>query len=102
MDMITMKGATSLQHSLQIHFDEERKMNKKPKVIAVVGPTASGKTALAIRLAKDLNGEIISMDSMQIYRGMNIGTAKPTEEEKEGIDEKTDMLKLLFARVLEF
>lgn len=58
---------------------------KKPRVIAVVGPTASGKTALAIELAKLYNGEIISCDSMQIYRGMDIGTAKPTEEEKCGI-----------------
>lgn len=58
---------------------------KKPRVIAVVGPTASGKTALAIELAKIYGGEIISCDSMQIYRGMDIGTAKPTEEEKCGI-----------------
>ena len=51
------------------------------KVIAIVGPTAVGKTALAIELAKRYNGEIISCDSMQVYRGMNIGTAKPTREE---------------------
>jgi len=51
------------------------------KVIAIVGPTAVGKTALAISLARTLNGEIISCDSMQIYRGMDIGTAKPTKEE---------------------
>ena len=51
------------------------------KVIAIVGPTAVGKTALAIELAKKYNGEIISCDSMQVYRGMNIGTAKPTREE---------------------
>lgn len=59
--------------------------NTKPRVAAVVGPTASGKTALAIELAKMYGGEIISCDSMQIYRGMDIGTAKPTEEEKCGI-----------------
>ena len=53
----------------------------KIKIAAVTGPTASGKTALAIELAKRLNGEIISCDSMQIYRGMDIGTAKPTKEE---------------------
>ena len=53
----------------------------KIKIAAVTGPTASGKTALAIELAKRLNGEIISCDSMQIYRGMDIGTAKPTREE---------------------
>ncbi len=55
------------------------------KVIAVVGPTASGKTALSIALAKKYSGEIISADSMQFYREMNIGTAKPDEAEKDGI-----------------
>lgn len=55
------------------------------KVIVIVGPTASGKTALSVELAKRFNGEIVSADSMQIYRGMNIGTAKVTEEEKQGI-----------------
>lgn len=58
---------------------------KKPLVVVVVGPTASGKTSLAIELAKIFNGEIISADSMQIYKNMDIATAKPTEEEKEGI-----------------
>ena len=57
----------------------------KPEVIVIVGPTASGKTALSIELAKKINGEIISGDSMQIYKDMNIGTAKVTEEEKQGI-----------------
>ncbi len=60
-------------------------MKKKPLVI-LVGPTAVGKTKLSIALAKALNGEIISADSMQIYEYMNIGTAKITEEEKEGVD----------------
>ncbi len=55
---------------------------KKIKLYAVTGPTASGKTALAIALAKELGGEIISCDSMQIYRDMDIGTAKPTREEQ--------------------
>lgn len=55
------------------------------RIICIVGPTASGKTALSIALAKKLGGEIISGDSMQIYKGMDIGTAKPAEEEKEGI-----------------
>ncbi|MGF9975944.1 tRNA (adenosine(37)-N6)-dimethylallyltransferase MiaA [Viridibacillus arvi] len=55
------------------------------EVIAIVGPTASGKTALSIELAKRLNGEIINGDSMQIYRELNIGTAKITEAEMEGI-----------------
>ena len=55
-------------------------MNKK-KIIAVVGPTASGKSALALELAKQYDGEIVSCDSMQIYKKMNIGTAKPTVDE---------------------
>ena len=55
------------------------------KVIVIAGPTASGKTDLAIKLAHEINGEIISADSMQIYRGMDIGTAKPTMEERQGI-----------------
>ena len=54
-------------------------------IICVAGPTASGKTALAVALAQTYNGEVVSCDSMQIYRRMDIGTAKPTEEEKQGI-----------------
>ena len=57
----------------------------KDKVIVICGPTASGKTALSIELAKKVNGEIVSADSMQIYKYMNIGTAKPTIEEMQGI-----------------
>ena len=57
----------------------------KPKVVVIVGPTASGKTALSIELAKKINGEIISSDSMQIYKDMDIGTAKVTKEEAQGI-----------------
>jgi len=57
----------------------------KKKVIAIIGPTAVGKTKMSIELAKMLNGEIISGDSMQIYRGMDIGTAKVTEAEMQGI-----------------
>lgn len=57
----------------------------KPKVVVIVGPTASGKTAVSIELAKKINGEIISADSMQIYKDMDIGSAKPTKEEMQGI-----------------
>ena len=57
----------------------------KIKTISVLGPTASGKTGLAVRLAKRLGGEVISCDSMQLYRGMDIGTATPDMEEREGI-----------------
>ena len=60
-------------------------MKEKQKVIVICGPTASGKTALSIELAKKINGEIISADSMQIYKDMDIGTAKPTKEEMQGI-----------------
>ena len=54
-------------------------------IICIAGPTASGKTALAVELAKELNGEVVSCDSMYVYRRMNIGTAKPTLEEMGGI-----------------
>ena len=56
-----------------------------PFVICIAGPTASGKTGLAVKAAKLLNGEVISADSMQIYKYMDIGTAKPTVEEREGV-----------------
>lgn len=58
---------------------------KKIEVVAIVGPTASGKTALSIKMAKAFDGEIINGDSMQIYKGLDIGTAKITEEEMEGV-----------------
>ena len=58
---------------------------QKQKVIVIAGPTASGKTALSIELAKKINGEIVSADSMQIYTDMDIGTAKVTNEEMQGI-----------------
>ncbi|PYF06126.1 tRNA (adenosine(37)-N6)-dimethylallyltransferase MiaA [Ureibacillus chungkukjangi] len=59
--------------------------DEKIEVVAIVGPTASGKTALSIKMAKAFNGEIINGDSMQIYKGLDIGTAKITEEEMEGV-----------------
>lgn len=59
--------------------------NKKEKLICVLGPTASGKTKLSVDLAKEINAEIISADSMQIYKEMNIASAKPTKEEMDGI-----------------
>lgn len=60
-------------------------MSNKPFVLAVCGPTASGKTWLGIELAKKYNGEVVSADSMQIYKGMDIASAKPTTEEMQGI-----------------
>ena len=56
-----------------------------PKILCIVGPTACGKTTLGILLAKRLNGEIVSVDSMQVYRGMTIGTAAPTQDEMDGV-----------------
>ena len=58
---------------------------KKPKIIVIAGPTASGKTGLAVSLAQSLGGEIINADSMQVYRYMDVGTAKPTLEERRGV-----------------
>ncbi|WP_327229073.1 tRNA (adenosine(37)-N6)-dimethylallyltransferase MiaA [Trichococcus paludicola] len=63
----------------------ETTKEKLAKIMVIVGPTAVGKTALSIRLAKKYNGEIINGDSMQVYKGLDIGTAKVTEEEAEGI-----------------
>ncbi len=60
-------------------------MQEKPKILAIVGPTAGGKTALSVELALRLGGEIVSCDSMQLYRGMDIGTAKPTVCERRGV-----------------
>ncbi len=57
----------------------------RPRLLAIVGPTAGGKSALAVSLAQRLGGEVLSCDSMQVYRGMDIGTAKPTPEEMGGI-----------------
>lgn len=60
-------------------------MTDKIRVIAIVGPTASGKTALGAEIAEEFSGEVVSADSMQIYKGMDIATAKPTKEEMRGI-----------------
>ena len=60
-------------------------MDKKIPVIAVIGPTASGKTGLAVAIAKKFGGEVVSADSMQIYSELTVGTAKPTEKEMDGI-----------------
>ncbi len=59
--------------------------NDKPKVIVITGPTASGKSSLAVELALQVGGEIVNADSMQVYRGMDVGTAKPTMAERRGV-----------------
>lgn len=56
-----------------------------PRVVAIGGPTATGKTALSVALARQFNGEVINADSMQVYRGLSVGTAKATEEERAGV-----------------
>jgi len=58
---------------------------KKEEIIVILGPTASGKTDLSIKLAKKFNGEIVSADSRQVYKGMDIGTGKITKKEMQGI-----------------
>ena len=58
---------------------------QKIKLIAIVGPTASGKTSLSVEIAKRLSGEIVSADSMQIYKGISIASAAASEEEKQGV-----------------
>jgi tRNA dimethylallyltransferase len=63
----------------------EKLTNKKPKLIVILGPTATGKTALSIALAKKYNGEVISADSRQVYTGLNLGSGKVTKKEMDGI-----------------
>jgi tRNA dimethylallyltransferase len=60
-------------------------VEKLPKLVVILGPTASGKTELTIKLAKKFNGEIVNADSRQVYKGMDIGTAKPTKKEMKGV-----------------
>jgi len=65
--------------------DPSAEANVVPQALAIVGPTSSGKTALSIEVARRVDGEIISMDSRSVFRGMDVGTAKPTAEERGGI-----------------
>jgi tRNA dimethylallyltransferase len=60
-------------------------LNSPPRIVAIVGPTATGKTQVAIDLARETRGEVVSVDSMLLYRGMDIGTAKPPAEERQGV-----------------
>src|SRR3990167_7114031 len=60
-------------------------INQKQKIIVILGPTASGKSSLSIKLAKKFNGEIISADSRQVYQGLDIGSGKVTHQEMEGV-----------------
>ena len=61
------------------------RLSAHPPVVAVVGPTAAGKSDLGVALAQALGGEVVNADSMQLYRGMDIGTAKLTEAERQGV-----------------
>jgi tRNA dimethylallyltransferase len=79
-----MTSSTLLDPELQKEIKEIQE--KKPRIIVIAGPTGVGKSALAIRLCQLLSGEVISADSCQVYKGMDIGTAKVTEEEKQGIE----------------
>jgi tRNA dimethylallyltransferase len=63
----------------------QQDLNNKPKIVIIVGPTAVGKTDISIATAKSLNGEIISADSAQVYKYMDIGTAKISPDEMQGI-----------------
>lgn len=83
----TVQAEASLtkENPAEADIPAPNKVLPKKRMLAVVGPTASGKTDLAIKLAKKYNGEIVSADSMQIYKGMEIASAKPTEEEMQGI-----------------
>src|SRR3990167_1732679 len=65
--------------------DEVQGLVKKKKIIVIAGPTATGKTELSLRIAEGMGGEIISCDSMQVYRGADIGSAKPTSQELKRI-----------------
>ncbi len=84
MSTSTIITAAQLTSLIQSHLEESLTQQKIP-LLAVIGPTASGKTALGIALARAYHGEIISADSRQVYREMNVGTAKPTLEERAGI-----------------
>ncbi len=64
---------------------DEGKGRTRPKVVVLAGPTASGKTSLAVDLALEFEGEIVNADSMQVFRGMDVGTAKPGEEERKSV-----------------
>ena len=88
-DVDTMGEKYSME-LIEQHYELEPKyvsalQEKSINTVSIVGPTASGKTKLSVELAKHFNGEIVSADSMQIYKGMQIATAKPTKEEMDGI-----------------
>ena len=68
-----------------LSLKSQERMGNSMKVIVIVGPTGVGKTKLSIALAKKYDGEVINADAMQVYKKLNIGTAKVSEEEKEGI-----------------
>ncbi|NCS99342.1 tRNA (adenosine(37)-N6)-dimethylallyltransferase MiaA [Candidatus Parcubacteria bacterium] len=80
-----MKRKNTLKKIAHKIFPFLNKENKKPKIIVVLGQTATGKSDMAVEIAKDFNGEIISADSRQVYRGLDIGSGKITESEMQGV-----------------
>ena len=80
-----LQGAAPAVHATALQGATQARVLAAPPVIAVVGPTGSGKSDLAVTLALELDGEVINADSMQFYRGMDIGTAKITDAERRGV-----------------
>lgn len=78
-------GMSGDQPAYYSGFSSQTMKKERPKIVIITGPTSSGKSSLAVDLALRLGGEIINIDSMQVYRGMDIGTAKPDIEERKGI-----------------
>ena len=78
---------TPKQKKLKVKFSIGRNghPSAKPRILVVLGPTATGKSSLAVRLAEDFRGEIISADSRQVYKGLNLGTGKITKREMSGV-----------------
>lgn len=82
---VSILTSQSIYYEKVIKMNNANEINRKPFLLIITGPTAVGKTAVSVEIAKRINGQIISADSMQVYRNMDIGTAKVTKEEMQGI-----------------